>query len=55
MVHIYQVLTFTRASIIVVAPNSTEKDNILKECKIEGITIKELACVDNIIISKEYV
>ena len=55
MVHFYKVLTYTRATIVVIAPNSTEKDNILKACKIEGVTIKELACVDNIIISKEYV
>lgn len=55
MVHFYKVLTYTRATIVVIAPNSTEKDNILKACKIEGVTVKELACVDNIIISKEYV
>jgi len=55
MVHIYQVLTFTRASIIVVAPNSTEKDNILKKCNIEGITVKEVIKADTIIVSKEYI
>ena len=55
MVHFYKVLTYTRATIVVVAPNSTEKDNILKECRIEGVTVKELATVDNVIISKEYV
>lgn len=55
MVHIYQILTYTRATIAVVAPNSIEKDNILKEYNIEGITIKEVIKADTIIISKEYV
>lgn len=55
MVHIYQVLTYTRTTIVIVAPNSTEKDNILKEYKIEGITLKEVIKADTIIVSKEYV
>lgn len=55
MVHIYQVVTYSRVTLTVIASNSTDRDIIIKTCRIDAAIIKEIAKTDNIVISKDFV
>lgn len=55
MVHIYEVWTYTKAKLTVIASDSAERDEILEKCHIEVAIVRHIAKCDNIIISKNFV
>ena len=55
MVHIYEVWTYTKAKLTVIASDSSERDAILEKCHIEVAIVRHIAKCDNIIISKNIV
>ena len=55
MVHIYEIWTYTRAKLTVVATDSTERDIIIEKCRIDAAIVKEIVKTDNIIISKHLI
>jgi len=55
MIYIYQIITYSRTTLTVIASNSTDRDNIIETCHIEAAIVKEIAKTDNIIISKDFV
>lgn len=55
MVHIYEVWTYTKTKLTVIASDSSERDAILEKCHIEVAIVKHIAKSDNIIISKSIV